>query len=59
MRDAVRAGFNRVSLGPHGAYFHMRKLKSQVAKVSTVRIEKTFALVIQHSQSKCESSLLL
>jgi len=25
-----------VSLGPHGAYFRMRKLKSQVAKVSTV-----------------------
>jgi len=25
-----------LSLGPHGAYFHMRKLKSQVAKVSTV-----------------------
>jgi len=25
-----------LSLGPHGAYFRMRKLKSQVAKVSTV-----------------------
>jgi len=36
----------------------MRKLKSQVAKVSTVRVEKTFALVVQHSQRKCESHLL-
>jgi len=36
----------------------MQKLKSQVAKVSTVRVEKTFALVIQHSQRKCESPLL-
>jgi len=46
-----------VSLGPHGAYFRMRKLKSQVVKMSTVRVEKTFALVVQHSQRKCESSL--
>jgi len=46
-----------VSLGPHGGYFRMRKLKSQVAKVSTVRVEKTFALVVQHSHRKCESSL--
>jgi len=35
----------------------MRKLKSQVAKVFTVCVEKTFALVVQHSQRKCESSL--
>jgi len=27
-----------LSLGPHCAYFRMRKLKSQVAKVSTVRV---------------------
>jgi len=46
-----------VSLEPHCAYFHMGKLKSQVAKVSTVRIEKTFEFVVQHSQRKCESSL--
>jgi len=25
-----------LSLGPHGAYFRIRKLKSQVVKVSTV-----------------------
>jgi len=25
-----------LSLGPHGAYSHMRKLKSQAVKVSTV-----------------------
>jgi len=31
--------------------------KIQVAKVSTVRVEKTFALVVQHSQRKFESSL--
>jgi len=47
----------QVSLGPHCAYFRMRKLKSQVAKVSTVGVEKTLALVVQHSQHKCESSL--
>jgi len=29
---------NRLSLGPHCAVFRMRKLKSQVAKVSTVRV---------------------
>jgi len=38
-----------VSLGPHCAYFRMRKLKPQVAKASTVRVEKTFALAVQHS----------
>jgi len=32
-------------------------VKSRVAKVSTVRVEKTFALVVQHSQRKCESHL--
>jgi len=32
----------------------MRTLKP---KVSTVRVEKTFALVVQHSERKCESSL--
>jgi len=37
----------------------MQNLKSQVAKVSTVRVEKTFALVVQHSQRKCKSSLSL
>jgi len=35
-----------VSLGPHCAYFRMRTLKSQVAKVFTVRVEKTFALAV-------------
>jgi len=35
----------------------MRNLKSQVAKMSTVRVEKTFALVVQHSQCKCELHL--
>jgi len=30
----------RQSLGPHCAYFRMRTLKPQVAKVSTVRVEK-------------------
>jgi len=44
---------------PHGPYFRMQKLKSQVAKVSTVRVEKTFALAAQHSQRKFESSLSL
>jgi len=34
----------------------MRKLKPQFAKVSTVCVEKTFALVAQHSERKCESS---
>jgi len=38
-----------LSLGPHCAYFRMRKLKSQVAKVSTVRVEKIFALAVQHA----------
>jgi len=37
----------------------MLTLKPQVAKVSTVRVEKTFALVVQHSQRKCESHLVL
>jgi len=32
----------------------MRTFKPQLAKVSTV--EKTFALVAQHSECKCESS---
>jgi len=45
-----------VSLGPHCAYFRMRKLKPQFARVSTVCVEKTFALVAQHSECKCESS---
>jgi len=35
----------------------MQKLKLQVAKVSTVRVEKTFPLVVQHSQRKCELHL--
>jgi len=34
----------------------MRTFKPQVAKVFTVCIEKTFALVDQHSERKCESS---
>jgi len=33
----------------------MRTFKSQVAKVSTECVEKTFALVPQHSERKCES----
>jgi len=47
----------RQSLGPHCAYFRMRTLKPQVAKVSTVRVEKIFALVVQHSQRNCKSHL--
>jgi len=35
----------------------MRKLKSQVAKVSTVRVEKIVALAVQHSHSNCKSHL--
>jgi len=35
----------------------MRKLKSQLAKVSTVCIEKIFALAVQHSQRNCKSHL--
>jgi len=46
-----------LSLGPHCAYFRMRTFKPQVAKVSTVCVEKTFALVTQHSERKCELSL--
>jgi len=46
-----------VSLGPHCAYFRMRKLKPKVAKASTVRVEKTFALAVQHSHRNCESHL--
>jgi len=45
-----------LSLGPHCAYFRMRTFKPQVAKVSTACVEKTFALVAQHSERKCESS---
>jgi len=33
----------KVSLGPHCAYFCMRTLKPQVAKVSAVCVEKIFA----------------
>jgi len=46
-----------LSLGPHCAYFRMQKFKPQVAKVSTLCAEKTFTLVAQHSERKCESSL--
>jgi len=46
-----------LSLGPHCAYFRMQTFKPQVAKVSTVCVEKGFALVAQHSERKCESSL--
>jgi len=35
----------------------MQTLKPQVAKVSTVCVEKIFALVAQHSERKCESYL--
>jgi len=35
----------------------MRTFKPQVAKVSTVCVEKTFALVAQHFEHKCKSSL--
>jgi len=45
-----------VSLGLHCAYFRMQTLKPQVAKVSTVLVEKTFALVVQHAQHNCKSS---
>jgi len=41
-----------VSLGPHCVYFHMRKFKPQIEKVSTVCVEKIFALVTQHSERK-------
>jgi len=34
----------------------MRTFKPQVEKVSTVCVEKTFALVAQHSERKCELS---
>jgi len=37
----------------------MQKLKSQLAKVSTVRVEKIFALAVQHSQRNCKSHLSL
>jgi len=50
---------NSVSLGPHCAVFRMRKLKPQVAKASTVRVEKTFALAVQHSHRNCKSHLWL
>jgi len=45
------------SLGPHCVHFRMRKFKPQVAKVSTVYVEKTFALVAQHSERRFESPL--
>jgi len=35
----------------------MRTFKPQVEKVSTVCVEKIFALVAQHSERRCESSL--
>jgi len=37
-----------VSLGPHCAYFRMRTLKPQVAKVSTVHVEKTINTSANH-----------
>jgi len=46
-----------VSLGPHCAVFRMRKLKPQVAKVSTVRVEKILALAVKHSHRNCKSHL--
>jgi len=36
----------------------MRKLKSQVAKVSTVRVEKILALAVQHSHRNIRKVLL-
>jgi len=45
------------SLRPCCAYFRLRKFKPRVAKVSAVCVEKTLALVAQHSERKCESSL--
>jgi len=36
-----------ISLGPHCAVFRMRKLKSQVAKASTVCVEKIFPPQLQ------------
>jgi len=35
----------------------MRTLKPQVLKMSTVRVEKTFALAVQHSQRNCKLHL--
>jgi len=37
-----------LSLGPHCAYFRMRKLKSQVAKVSTIQIISAISNVCPH-----------
>jgi len=37
----------------------MRKLKSQVAKVSTVRVEKIFALAVQHLSHAGSSNMVL
>jgi len=40
-----------ISLGPHCAYFRMRKLKPQVAKVSTVAsVMREIALAINKTQ---------
>jgi len=47
----------KVSLGPHCAYFRIRKFKPQIEKLSTVCVEKIFTLVAQHSERKCELSL--
>jgi len=58
-----------IRLGSHCTYFRMRTFKPQVAKVSTVCVEKTFALVAQHSppihtyhivsrNSKCQPFLM-
>jgi len=56
-RNVEKTLGNSLSLGPHCAVFRMRKLKSQVAKVSTVRVEKIFALAAQHSHRNCKSHL--
>jgi len=55
-RYAKRNAECSISLGPH-CYFRMQTFKPQVAKVSTVFVEKTFALAVQHSERKFESSL--
>jgi len=47
------------SLGPHCAYFRMRKLKSPVAKVSTLRVEKTFSTRKMDTFATCDFNFRL
>jgi len=55
-----------ISLGPHCAYFRMRKLKPQVAKVSTVAsvmcdkkafIFKSHSLSIKYNLLECSTKI--